>query len=137
MLRRGRHRQDPLVRSHQGIVWCRIQFPGPHREILHQADGFSGHPNSKEQLDLLCLNSNSLGQGQIFNSPTVETVTTVASLAEVLRTLLGTVPRTRSLPKVKIPIRIIKARVKSKSCMSNKGRSTLLLLLNFRRAHQL
>ena len=83
--RRGRHRLDPLVRSHRGIIWCRIQFPVPHREILHQADGFSGHLNSKEQLDLLCLNSNSLSQGQVFNSPIVQMVTTVAITAEVAR----------------------------------------------------
>jgi len=134
--RRGRHQLDPLVRSHRGIVWCRILFLRPHRETLHQADGFLGHPSSKEQPDLLCLNSNSLGQGQIFNSPTVETVITVASLVEALRTLPGIAPEIRSLPKVKILIRIIKARVKSKLCKLNKGKSTLLLLLNFWRAYQ-
>jgi len=124
------------VCNHRGIIWCRTQFPEPHKEILHQVDGLSGHPNNKEQLDPLCLNSNSLGQGQIFNSPTVETVITVASLVEALRTLPGIAPEIRSLPKVKILIRIIKARVKSKLCKLNKGKSTLLLLLNFQRAHQ-
>ena len=133
--RRGRHQLDPLVRSHQGIVWYIIQFPGPYREILHQANG--PYPSSKERLDLLCLNSNSLGQGQMFNNPTVQIVITVALLVEVLRTSPGIAPETRSLPKVRILIRTTKARVKSKSCKSNKGRSTLLLLRNFRRAHQL
>ena len=135
--RRGRHRLHSPVRSHQDIVWCRIQFLGPHREILHQADGFLGHPSNKEQLDLLCLNSNSLGHGRTSNSPTVWMVTTVALLVEVLRTSLGIAPETRSLPKVKILIRTTKARVKSKTCKSGKGRLTLLLLLNFRRVHQL
>jgi len=135
--RRGRHRLDPLVRSHQGIVWCRIQYPGPHREILHQADRFSGHPSNEEWLDLLCLNSNSLGQGQVYNNPTVPITTIIALLVEVLRISPGIALETRSLPKVRILIRTTKARVKSKSCKSNKGRSTLLLLLNFRRAHQL
>ena len=98
--------------NHRGIIWCRTQFPGPHKGIRHQADGFSGHPNSKEQLNLLCLgnnnlghgqitNSNSLGKGQIINNPTMRMATIVASLVEVSITLPGLVPKIRSLPKVK------------------------------------
>ena len=138
MLRRsGRHQLDPLVCCHRGIVWCKIQFPGPHREILHQVDGFLGHPSSKERLDLLCLNSNSLGQGQMFNYLVVRMVTTVAIPAEVLRTSPGIAPETRSLPKVRILIKTTKARVKSKLCKSGKEKLISLLLLNFWRAHQL
>ena len=62
-------------------------------------------------------------------------VITAALLVEVLRTSPGIVPETISLPKVRILIRTIKARVKRKSCKSNKGKSILLLLLNFWRAH--
>ena len=136
--RRGRHQLDPRVRSHRGIVWCRTQFPGPHKGIRHQAYGFSGHPSSKEQSDLLCLsnnnlghgqiinnnslgqgqiiNSNSLGQGQIINNSTVQMATTVASFAEVFRTSPGLFPEIRSLPKVKIRSRTTRARARSRSC---------------------
>ena len=61
----------------------------------------------------------------------------VASLAEVLCTLLGIVPEIKSLLMVRILIRITRARVKSQPCKSGKERLTPLLLLNFRRAHQL
>ena len=137
MLRRsGRHRLDPLVRSHRGIVWCKIPFLGPHQGIRHQADGFLGHLNSKERLDLLYPNSNSLGKGQILNNPAVRMVIIVASLAEVLHTSPGIVHVTRSLPKDRILVRTTKARKKSKLCKSGNGKSTLLLLLNFWRAYQ-
>ena len=135
------------MRNHRGIIWCRTQFPGPHKGILHQADEFLGHPRSKEQLNLLCLSNNNLGhgqiisnnsldQGQILSNPAVRMVIIIVSLAEVLRTLPEIVLVTRSLSKARMLLRTTKARAKSKLCKSGKGRSTLLLLLNFRRAPQ-
>ena len=103
-----------------GIVWCIIQFPRPHRETLQQADGFSGHPSSKEPLELLCLNNNNLGQDQIINNPTMRIVTTDASLVEVLITSPGLVPEIRSLPKIKTRRRTTRARAKSKLCKCDK-----------------
>ena len=144
--RRGKHHLDPLVRSHRGIVWCRTQYLEPHKGIRHQADGFSGHPSSKEQLDLLCFNNNNLGQGQIINNnslgqiindPIVRMATTVASFAEVLHTSSGLVPEIRSLPKAKTRSRTTRARARSRLCKCDKERLILLLLQNFQKAHQL
>ena len=146
--RRGRHQLDPRVRSHRGIVWYRTQFPGPHKGIRHQVDGFLGHPSSKEQLDILCLNNNNLGHGQITNSNSsgqdqiinnsiVRMATIVASLVELSITLPGLVPKISSLPKVKTRSRTTRARARSRLCKSDKGGLTSLLLQNFQRAHQL
>ena len=113
--------------------------------MFHQADGFSGHPSSKEQLDSQCLSNsssrNSLVQGQMINSSIMGTATTVVSIIGVPHTLLEIALNSRNLFWARTPTRTltrtIKARVRSKLCKSGKGRLTLPPLLNFRRTHQL
>ena len=101
--------------------------------MLHQANGFLGHPSSKEQLDSQHhSNSNILVQGQMIDRSVARIVTTVVSIAGVPSTLLKIVQNPRNLIRVRTSTRTltrtIKARSRSKTC---KGRSTLLLLLNF------
>ena len=139
--RRGRHRLNPQVRSHRGIVWCRIQLPRPHRRTPHQADGFSGHLNSKEQLDFQYLSnssSSSLIRGQMLNNSIVGRTTTIFSIAGVPHTLPRIVPNPRNLFRVKTPTRTpTRTKAKSRWCKINKDWSILLPSLNSRRTHQL
>jgi len=69
--------------------------------MFHYADGFSGHPSSKEQLDSQCLSnsssSNSLVQGQMINGSIMGTTTTVVSIAGVPHTLLEIALNSRNL----------------------------------------
>ena len=104
-----------------------------------QADGFSDHPNSKEQTDSQCLSSSSssLIRGQMLNSSIVGTIATIVSIAGVLHTLPEIAPSQRNLFRARTPTRTIKARVRSKLCKSGKGRSTLPPLLNSQRMPQL
>jgi len=57
--------------------------------MLHQADGFSGHPSSKEQLDSQCPSNNdssSLVEGQMINSSIMGRTTIIVSIAGVPHT---------------------------------------------------
>ena len=129
MGRKRRHRLDPPVCSHRDIVWCQTQLLRPHLEMLHQTNGFLGHPSSKEQLDSQHHSySNILVQGQMIDHSVARIVTTVVSIAGVPSTLLKIVQNPRNLIRVRTSTRTIKSRARSKTC---KGRSTLLLLLNF------
>ena len=91
--------------------------------MFHQADGFSGHPSSKEQLDSQCLSNsssrNSLVQGQMINSSIMGTTITIVSIAGVPHTLLENAPSPRNLFKTRTPTR---TKTRSRWCKSNKGK---------------
>jgi len=95
--------------------------------MFHYADGFSGHPSSKEQLDSQCLSNsssrNSLVQGQMINSSIVGTTITIVSIAGVPHTLLENAPSPRNLFKTRTPTRIpTRTKTRSRWCKSNKGK---------------
>jgi hypothetical protein len=84
--------------------------------VVHLANSFSAHPNSKEGIDLQCLhnNNNSLAQGQMFNKFSREATLIVVSTAGVWITSSETILVLRSLFKGRILIRTIRARERSK-----------------------
>ena len=144
----GKEEKAPIGLSGvQPPRYCLMQNTAPKALLKNAPSGrwIFRPPSSKEQLDSQCLSnnssSNSLVQGQMINSSIVGTTTTVVSIAGVLHILLEIALNPRNLFRARTPTRtltkIIKARVRSKSCKSGKGRSTLPPLLNFRRTHQL
>jgi hypothetical protein len=80
----------------------------------HLADLSSGHPNSKEDIDLQCLRNsrNSLAHGQMLNNFNREAALIVVSIAGVRITSSKIVLGPRSLSKGRILIRITRARAR-------------------------
>jgi hypothetical protein len=80
----------------------------------HLADLSSGHPNSKEDIDLQCLRNsrNSLAHGQMFNNFSREAALITVSIAGVRTTSSEIVLGPRSLSKGRILIRITRARAR-------------------------
>jgi hypothetical protein len=80
----------------------------------HLADLSSGHPNSKEDIDLQCLRNsrNSLTHGQMLNNFNREAALIAVSIAGVRITSSEIVLSPRSLSKGRILIRITRARAR-------------------------
>jgi predicted secreted hydrolase len=83
--------------------------------MLHLADWFSAHLNSKEDIDLQCLRNsgNSFAQGQMFNSFSRGAALIAVSTAGVRITLSRIVLGPGSLFKGRILIRTTRARARS------------------------
>jgi hypothetical protein len=81
----------------------------------HLADLSSGHPNSKEDIDLQCLRNscNSLARGQMLNNFNREAALIAVAIAGVRITSSEIVLSPRSLFKGRILIRILRARERS------------------------
>jgi hypothetical protein len=84
--------------------------------MLRSADWFIGHLNSKERINLLYLgnNHNNLVHGQMFNKFDREAAPITVSIAEARITLSEIVRSTRSLIKGRVPVRMIRTRVRSR-----------------------
>jgi hypothetical protein len=80
------------------------------------ADWFLGHPNNKEGIDLPYLHNNNsnLAQGQMCDKLHREAVIIAVSITGVQTISSGIVRDPRNLTKDKVPIKVIKTRVKGR-----------------------
>jgi hypothetical protein len=79
-------------------------------------DWFLGHPNNKEDIDLPYLHSNysSMAQGQMCNRLHQKAAIIDVSIAGVRTISLGIVRGLRNLTRDKVPIKVIRTRVKGR-----------------------
>ena len=132
--RKERHQLDPRVLSHRGIVWCKLIHLNFLKRPLSKGDGLSGLCSSRVLSNPL-LHSR-MAQGQILSSYFIQGMQTVTFTVGVPIILLENVRKPDGPIKVKILVRTIKTRARSRPLRSNKGRLISPCFQSFLKEHR-